>query len=270
MAAKRAGASSQLLVWSLDTRYCRNNFGSMNSPKLYRYLRDEAAIKTIEARCFRVSRLTELNDPFEWRVGFDGAPPELEEILERQMEGFVEMASQSMGVICFSKNINDPVLWSHYTNVHRGIAFEVDVNVNANLVSDLHEVEYDKPPIVIPFQRYKQMTDNELRHEIRNLHKQKSASWHYEQECRLVIGLETCRPCGGSFLWDKMPPAFISGAIIGFRSSVGEQYLRQALDLNGFQHTRIFKAKRSLETYEIKLEAMTKSSPGVWRGWKTT
>ncbi len=244
----------------------------MNSPKLYRYLRDDAAIKTIETRSFRVSRITELNDPFEWRVGFQGHPPALEEVLEKQMEGLVELASQDMGIICFSKIINDPILWSHYTNVHRGIAFEVNVNVNRHLVSNLQEVDYDKPPMIIPFQRYVkgQVSDIELMDIIKNLHKQKSASWRYEQECRLVIDLKTCKPAGGSFLWDKMPPAFITHAVIGFRSSIGEQYLRQALDSNGFQHTQILKAKRSLETYEIKLEPTTNTKPAIWRGWKTT
>jgi hypothetical protein len=240
----------------------------MNSPELYRYLRDEAAIKTIEARAFRVSRLTELNDPFEWRIGFEGYPPELEEVLEKQMDGFVEMVGQNMGIICFSKTIKDPILWSQYTNVHRGIAFKVNVSIDSQLVSDLHDVDYDKPPIVIPFQRYSQMSISELGELIKNLHKQKSESWRYEQECRFVIDLKTCKPSGGSFLWDKMPPAFITHAIIGFRSSVSELYLRRALDLNGFQHTQILKAKRSLKTYEIELEGTTNSDPAVWRGWK--
>jgi hypothetical protein len=244
----------------------------MSSPELYRYLRDEAAIKTIEARAFRVSRLTELNDPFEWRVGFDGHPPALEEVLEKQMDGLVELASQDMGIICFSHKIKDPILWSHYTNVHRGIAFKVDLNVNPNLVSNRHDVDYDKPPIVIPFQRYinKQVSEKELAELIINLHRQKSGSWRYEQECRLVIDLKACKPSGGSYFWDKMPPSFITHAIIGFRSSVNEQYLRQALDLNGFQHTQILKAKRSLKNYEIELVETTNSSPAIWRGWKTT
>jgi len=131
----------------------------MNNLKLYRYLPDEAAIKTIETRCFRVSRLADLNDPFEWRFGFEGHPPELEENIEMRMDGFVELASRNMGMLCFSKKINDPILWSHYTNIHKGIAFEVDASVNANLIADLHEVDYDKPRIVLPYRR---MTDQEL------------------------------------------------------------------------------------------------------------
>jgi hypothetical protein len=225
----------------------------MDSPKLYRYMRDEAAIKTIEARAFRVSRLTELNDPFEWRIGIEGYAPELEEALDKQMDGFVEILGQDMGIICFSKEIKDPVLWSHYTNVHRGIAFEVNVNVSPDLVATLHEVDYDKPPITIPLQRLPQMSNSELGELVMNFYKQKSRSWRYEQECRFVIDLKACRPDGGGFLWDKMPPTFITRAIIGFRSSIAEPYLRQALDLNGFQHTQILKAKRSLKTYDIEL-----------------
>ena len=242
----------------------------MNNPELYRYLRDEAAIKTIEAGAFRVGRLIELNDPLEWHIGFDGHPPELEEVLEKQMDGVLEMANKEIGILCFSRTIKDPVLWSHYANTHRGIAFAVNVNVNSHLVSDLHEVFYDKPPMIIPIQRYNQMPESELLEMIKNLHKQKSKSWGYEQESRLLLDLKECKPTGGSYLWDKMPSSFITHAIIGFRSSVSEQYLRQALDSNGFQHTQILKAKRSRKTYEIELMPTTNPSPAIWRGWKTT
>jgi hypothetical protein len=228
----------------------------MDSPRLYRYLRDDAAIKTIESRCFRVSRLTELNDPYEWRVGFEGHPLELEDVLDKQMEGYIEHANQSMGIICFSKSIKDPILWSHYTNVHRGIAFQVSVDVHQALVANLHEVIYDKPLVTIPFKRFPAMPETELLELFQKFYKYKSASWRYEQESRLVIDLKACRPSGGSYLWDKMPANFITHAIIGFRSSISHQYLRQALDLNGFQHTQILKAKRSIQSYEIQLVAM--------------
>jgi len=239
----------------------------MDSSVYYRYLRDEAAIKTIEARAFRVSRLLELNDPFEWHIGFEGAPPGREEEYEKVlMDGLREQANRDVGIICFSKKINDPVLWSHYTNIHRGIAFAINMDVNPHLTPSLHQVVYDKPPVVIPIQRHKQMSKNEKLELIRDLGKQKSSSWRYEQEFRLVMALKECRPSGGSYLWDKMPPSFITHAIIGFRSSVSEQYLRQALDLNGFQHTQVLKAKRSQTTYEIKLEPMTMTQSAVLAG----
>jgi hypothetical protein len=229
---------------------------TMDSLKRYRYLRDEAAIKTIEAHAFRVSRLTELNDPFEWRVGCEGYDPEL---ADQVIDSFVECASQDMGIICFSKEIKDPILWSHYTNIHRGMAFAV----NSNLVPNLYEVDYDKPQIVIQIKHFLTMPESEQKKTIENLHKQKSPSWSFEQESRFVIELNLCKPSGGSYYWDKMQPNFITHAIIGFRSSINEQYLRRALDLNGFQHVEVLKAKRSLKNYEIELVPTTNSNPAV-------
>ena len=154
-----------------------------------------------------------------------------------------------MGILCFSKEINDPILWSHHADGHKGIAFEVNVGINVNLVSNLHKVEYDKPRIVLP---YRQMTDQEWLKRMENFYKQKSKSWGYEQECRLVIDHAACIPSGGRFFW-KIPAGFITRVIIGFRSSVSEQYLRQVLALNGFQNVQIVKAKRSLKTYDVEV-----------------
>jgi hypothetical protein len=43
---------------------------------LYRYLDAEAALKSIETRSFKVGRLKDFNDPFEWRPGITGIIPE--------------------------------------------------------------------------------------------------------------------------------------------------------------------------------------------------
>lgn len=242
----------------IDVRQVDNNLATMNCTKLYRYLPDEAAIKTIETRRFRVSRLTDLNDPFEWRFGVEGCPPEFREIFEKAIEGFVELASQYQGIISFSKEVTDPILWSHYANHHRGIAFEVD----SSRVPNLHKVDYDKPRIVLPFQRFMQMPELDQLELIKNFFKQKSGSWRYEQEYRWVIHLEKCVPSGGRFDWN-IPDGFITRVIIGFRSSVSEQYVRRALDLNDLQNIQVAKARMSQNTYKIELPEMSGLSPSA-------
>ncbi|MGP8199735.1 MAG: DUF2971 domain-containing protein [Limisphaerales bacterium] len=132
-----------------------------------------------------MSRLADLNDPFEWRFGLTGIPPELEELNQKRQDDFVERCGEGMGILCFTREIRDPILWSHYANGHKGIAFEVDASINKQLLSNLHEVNYDKPRIVLP---YRKMTDQELLKLIENFFKQKSKSWRYEQECRWVFG----------------------------------------------------------------------------------
>ena len=221
----------------------------MNNTKLYRLLPDEAAINTIETRCFRVSRIADQKDCFEWQFGFEGCPPELKEINQKKIDQIVERTGETMGILCFSKEIKDPILWSHHADGHKGIAFEVDIGINVNLVSNRHEVEYDKPRPVLP---YRTITKEEWLKVMDIFYKQKSKSWRYEQECRFVIEHAACIPSGGRFFW-KIPAGFITRVIIGFRSSVSEQYLRQVLDLNGFPNVQIVKAKRSLKTYDVEV-----------------
>ena len=42
---------------------------TLPSVKIYRYLASEWALKSLRERRLRVSRIKELNDPFEWRIG---------------------------------------------------------------------------------------------------------------------------------------------------------------------------------------------------------
>ena len=233
----------------LDALYVGSENPHMNYTKLYRLLPDEAAINTIETRCFRVSRIADQEDCFEWQFGFDGYPSELEESIQTRLDDLVKLAGESMGILCFSKEIKDPILWSHHADGHKGIAFEVNLGINANLVLNRQEVEYDNPRIVLP---YRPMTEQELMERIKNYYKQKSKSWRYEQECRLIIDHARCIPSGGRFFW-KIPAGFVTRVIIGFRSSVSEQRLRQVLDSNGFQNVQIVKAKRSLKTYDVEV-----------------
>jgi hypothetical protein len=86
----------------------------------------EAALKTIESRSFRVGRLHELNDPFEWRMGVSGSIPEGEAIAQALMESVNDELGHDMGVLCFSDTSEQSVLWSHYADKHYVVAFEIN------------------------------------------------------------------------------------------------------------------------------------------------
>jgi hypothetical protein len=77
---------------------------------LYRYLDAAAALKTIESRAFKVGRVRDFNDPFEWRMGVTGIVPEWELVARACMESFVDDANSRVGILCFSDTISDPVL----------------------------------------------------------------------------------------------------------------------------------------------------------------
>ena len=92
---------------------------------VYRYLDSDATLKTLVSGEFKVGKISKFNDPFEWQFGVGKiAPADLERI-EKLWKFFREWSDSTLGVLCFSKSIADPVLWSLYADKHHGAAFEL-------------------------------------------------------------------------------------------------------------------------------------------------
>src|SRR5665213_3629001 len=92
---------------------------------LYRYLDSAAALRTIESRAFKVGRLCDFNDPFEWRMGITGIITEGAAVAQTCMEGFIDDVKGWMGIICLSDTVSGTVLCVNYANKHHGVAFDV-------------------------------------------------------------------------------------------------------------------------------------------------
>src|SRR5687768_7590717 len=106
--------------------------------RLFRFLSATSALKTIERKALRVGRVAEFNDPFEWKLGFANYVPEGEIVARGVQEHLLRHMNSQFGVICFSDTAEDPVLWSHYADHHRGIVLMVEHWINAAL----HKVAY--------------------------------------------------------------------------------------------------------------------------------
>src|SRR5688572_3119703 len=101
-----------------------------DSIRLYRFLGANAALKTIERRRFKVGRIKDFNDPFQWRIGMEGYIPQGEKAVDTTVNSVIDHVHSSYGIICFSATAAEPVLWAHYAENHRGVAFEVDYLVD--------------------------------------------------------------------------------------------------------------------------------------------
>jgi len=106
-----------------------------------------------------------LNDPFDCRVdvlralenAIIKAPPESREALVklRKMDGFFEKVQTDVsqfGVCSFSLEINNPPMWSHYANDHRGVSLlysfpEAYFYDNKDRILGIVPVEYDTNPL---------------------------------------------------------------------------------------------------------------------------
>ena len=88
--------------------------------RLFRYLDTVGALLTIEQKALRVSRLHDLNDPFEWRIGVTNLIEGVQDLADAMAESALREISRVTGLISFSAVPDESVLWSHYADRHRG------------------------------------------------------------------------------------------------------------------------------------------------------
>jgi hypothetical protein len=228
------------------------NADASKSILLYRYLDANSALKSIESRSFRIGRLRDFNDPFEWRMGITGIIPEGEVVAQTCMEGFIDDVNRWMGIVCLSDTVADPVLWSHYANKHQGVAFEVVYILdperlvkmdytnerpvfNANHLHDPAGIEKHAMPL------------------LNRLLRQKSSGWSYEREYRVFLDLKSCDIAEGHY-FKRIPDHFLIRVILGYKCPLEELYIRKALDAVGLTETKVVRAKMCLETYSIRID----------------
>jgi hypothetical protein len=223
---------------------------------LYRYLDAESALKSIESRSLRISRLLELNDPFEWRFGIAGIPPEGEPLIEKWMKSILEKQSKIIGLMCFSALCKEPVLWSHYADKHRGVAFEVEYDQKPD---NLIKITYPPNRLLIDGVRFAQLEKNKPALEaylspfMKPVMSQKSPSWEYEQEYRIYFSLDkdaNIQTSGGHY-FVRIPENFLTRVILGYKCPLEEQYVAKALEKSGLVSTKVTRAKISNETYDV-------------------
>jgi hypothetical protein len=88
---------------------------------VYRYLNERFGLLALQQQKWKIGRLLELNDPLDCQPALkrsDGS-----EHISVGDDPYFAKIYDSLGIICYSAPINDPVIWSHYADCHRGMAF---------------------------------------------------------------------------------------------------------------------------------------------------
>jgi hypothetical protein len=91
--------------------------------RLYYLTEPDHALSNIVFGRLKISRFSELNDPFEL-LGANFGNKALRHVVRAHKDDF----DKEHGLICFSEDWIDPVLWSHYADKHRGVALGFDVD----------------------------------------------------------------------------------------------------------------------------------------------
>ena len=158
----------------------------MNTRLYYHFLSSNHAIHDLERRMIRVSLLDTLNDPFELMPYLRYRKADKRRRIQSTRESF----SKRYGLLCFSGDWSEPLLWGHYADKHRGAALGFEV-----LQGDVIQVNYSKDPI----RQQVELTGDRRNDErlFSELARIKYHRWEYEDEYRLLVALRDCTEVDG-------------------------------------------------------------------------
>ncbi len=144
---------------------------------VYHFVCKKYALKNIVNNQLKIATINELNDPYEFYVGFGNSGKLFDEETSVNIQ---KHYSDIIGFLCFSKNWENPVLWSHYGDKHKGICMEFDIPDKFLL-----KVEYKQELAIV------EGNDSDWRNKFAQATITKYEHWSYEEEYRIPVELDS-------------------------------------------------------------------------------
>lgn len=160
------------------------------------------ALDAIKNRRLKLSRLEEMNDPFELLAVSLRSKRDRADFLRIKRE-----LHDEMGILCFSKTWHNPVMWSHYGDRHKGLCLGFDLLDEWVL------------PVSYKGLRFKSDAQKALPDDQEKLGTKllstKYKHWEYEKEIRITIRLEHAVREGGLYFLPFCNALIFREVIIG-------------------------------------------------------
>ena len=170
----------------------------------YQFLSSRDAITDMERKMIKVSRILNLNDLFELRPYL-----RIDKEKKKRLENIRKKASDVYGMICFSNNWNEPLLWGHYADRNKGVA----------LGFEFISKKYNILPVNYPNQRerdpFGDMENISIFDYIRKLGYTKYSNWSYENEYRFFVKIEECLNIEGNYFFEFKNHLILKEVLIG-------------------------------------------------------
>lgn len=146
----------------------------------YQFLSSCNAITNLERRMIKVSRIKTVNDLFELQPYL-----RLDKDKRKQFRNIRSIVSDTYGMVCFSIDWQEPIMWGHYADSNKGIVLGFEVVSNRFTIK---EVDY-------PSERKRISLDSQTikpSEYIEALGFIKYEGWSYEKEHRFFVKLDEC------------------------------------------------------------------------------
>src|SRR5271154_2979357 len=207
----------------------------MGSVRVYHFLRTEHGLEDIQKQRIKISKIDQLNDPFElWCVAQE------DKRLRDRLRDYKRTMDERFGLLCFCRGWSNPLLWSHYADKHRGMCLGFDVPENS-----VKPVKYvSKRPLV----QYPITEDLESISE--QLLWTKYIDWKYEEELRSWIEFIERDPVTQFYFCNFDKKIQLKEVIAGPLCEVREQQIGEALG-DFAAGVAVIKARLAFKTFRI-------------------
>ena len=199
--------------------------------RAYHFLSAENALDDVTRKRVKISEIDKLNDPFELWCAAQG-----NKRTRRAMLLWKKEMARRFGVLCFCPEWNNPVLWSHYADSHRGmcLGFEIEGSI-------LQPVRYvrTRPDLTIP------PTDETAR----QLLLTKYWDWRYEKEWRGWCSLGQ-KEEGGNYFYYFDAKIRLREIVAGPLCTTPETTIKEATEDYSY-HVRVIKSRLAFKTFQV-------------------
>ena len=198
--------------------------------RVYKFLDAHFGLKSLSEKRLKISTLPDLNDPFEL------LPFELSNRVHRDAmrKTLVDMTAR-YGLLCFSADWRDPVIWAHYSDKHRGLCLGFEI-------PDDKCKKIDYIPNRLPFPISLKQEDGKA------LLFNKYLNWKYEQEIRMWAALNVQE--NGFYFAPFGEELKLAKVIAGARCHLPESEIIRALDSMA-EDVILIKARAGFREFEI-------------------
>jgi hypothetical protein len=212
--------------------------------RAYKFLNEEYGLKSLRERRLRQSRIHELNDPFEL-TPYDLTEPELREAFLKTRDDIAD----DKGMVCFSADWRDPVIWAHYSDKHYGICLGFELpEITGDVENDESGlVSYIRNPLSFP-SNFEERPDLKRFEIVRKVLFTKFKHWAYEKEIRIWAPLQN--EADGHYFLEFDEKLRLVEVVIGARCKLTQSEITHALgSLAG--EVKIIKARAAYNRFEM-------------------
>jgi hypothetical protein len=209
--------------------------------KIYHFLSSRYAIENIQKRRIKISKLDNLNDPFELV-----AANNINEDQRKLWEEWRKTQALKLGLVCFSRTWKNPVLWSHYADRHKGMCLGFEVPDKA-----VNEVIYTKNRLNIDLFKLSSQGKLTVAH-MSKMFRTKYIDWKYEREARVFANLEKIDESSGLYFHDFDHEMKLTEIFIGPLCQESESDVRAHLQPEELS-VKILKTRIAYKTFDVVL-----------------